>query len=182
MCSVFPSFCCCFDVLSILKTLTASSEQEMLYFPLKTVFAEGMQKYDVVFDANMSQKYLRRTLCVCVCVCVSVCICVYVLVIFLLLFPSRVGRTWASKSECKIDQTDFQVWCPSYHLVSWRKPSLIQKLSAEISKASAWNSWKNKIFRYKWFYIAIGYHKYIGNKYTWFFIILICNSFEHLNA
>ena len=69
----------------------------------------------VVYDANMLQKYLRN---ICVCVYVSVCICVYVFVIFLLLFPSRVGRTWASKSKCKIDQADFQIWCPSYHLVS----------------------------------------------------------------
>ena len=44
----------------------------MLYFSLKTVFAEGMQKYDVVYDANMLQKYLRSILCVCVCVCVCV--------------------------------------------------------------------------------------------------------------
>ena len=38
-------------------------------------------------------------------------------------------------SECKLTKLILQAGCPSYNLTSWREPAVIQKPSAQISKA-----------------------------------------------
>lgn len=49
------------------------------------------------------------------------------------IFPYRGGRMWALSSESKIDHADitFNITY-SFHLTSWRRLVLIQKLAAQI--------------------------------------------------
>ena len=62
------------------------------------------------------------------------CVCVGVFVLHPLLFPLRWGKTQAISCEYKLAKLILQTGCLLYHLTSWRKQVLIQKLLSQIPK------------------------------------------------
>ena len=77
--------------------------------------------------------YERKCVTACMYMCVSEC--VHVFISCLLLFSSRVGRTRALRSECKIDRADFTDWMsflPS-NLVEKTSPISVHKICWKVS-------------------------------------------------
>ena len=97
------------------------------------VVASSNPTFSTVTRMTTSYKILKSPWQSCCNHLVVICMCVCLFYILYYSAIEGVGHR-LSALYVKLNELILQIGCPSYHLTSWRKSSLIQKCSAHLPK------------------------------------------------